>query len=258
MTNTVAVGEHTLAYLRTGEGPQAVVVIHGIGGYKEDWAGLTAALSATSTVYSIDMLGFGESSKEGETITIVQQAEAVAALLDAEGIEQADLVGNSVGGWVAATFAADNPDRVNRLVLVDAAGFEAMFHGEAPVNFYPSDVAAAENLLAYTRHDPAARTPERAAELVETIAANGDAQAAQAIFQGLYVSERLESVGDRVTVPTLVVWGEEDRLFPTAIADLIVSHIDGSTQVLIPDASHFPQLDNPEAFEAAVVGFLRP
>jgi pimeloyl-ACP methyl ester carboxylesterase len=256
MTHTVSVGENTLAYLRSGNGP-AVVVIHGIGGHKEDWAHLAQSLAGSHTVYSVDMLGFGGSSKTGQQITIADQVAAIIGLLDAEKIERADLVGNSVGGWVAATFAADHPTRTDRLVLVDAAGFKAMFEGKPPVDFYPQDLAATANLLAHVRHDPSARTPEAVARELAESQASGDAQAAAAVGQGMFASPRLEDVADRVTAPTLIVWGAEDRLFPPAIADLVAGHIPNARKVLIPAASHFPQLDNPTAFDAAVVEFLR-
>lgn len=260
MTNaslsSVQTGELTLAYNVAGEGP-AVVVIHGIGGHKEDWAGLSETLAPNHRVYTVDMLGFGGSSKTGDSISIADQVAAVTALLDAEQIEQADLIGNSLGGWVAATMAATYPDRVGRLILVDAAGFKAMFEGEPPVNFYPTTVAEMSNLLDHVRFDPDTHTDEHAQKALAASMASGDAQAAAAVGAGMYGSERLEDVADRITTPTLVIWGAEDRLFPAGIADLVAGHIQGSKRLLIPSASHFPQLDNPAVFNAAVADFLK-
>jgi len=86
--------------------------------------------------------------------------------------------------------------------------------------------------------------------------ASGDAQAATAVGQGMFISPRLEDVAARIAAPTLVVWGQEDRLFPMAIADLVTGHIEGSRKLIVPNASHFPQLDNPAIFNAAVSDFL--
>jgi len=244
-----------LAYLKTGTGP-AVIVVHGIGGHKEDFAGLSASLAATNTVYAVDMLGFGGSSKDGEAITIADQVAAIVALMQKEGLAKTDLVGNSVGGWVAATFAATHPDMVDRLVLVDAAGFKAMFEGDAPVNFYPQTVEEMTKLLSYVRFTPDTQTEAYATAALAASQATGDVQAAAAVGKGMYVSERLEDVCDRIAAPTLVLWGAEDKLFPAAIADLVVGHTKGSTKQIIPNASHFPHLDNPDAFNAAVAAFL--
>lgn len=252
---TLTIGTAKLSYLKDGTGP-AVIIIHGVGGHKEDWTGLMTALSATHTVYAIDMLGFGGSSKDVADLTMAAQANAVLALLDAEHVAKADLVGNSVGGWAAATFAAAHPDRVGKLVLVDAAGFKAMFEGQPPVNFYPTSAAEMQKLLTYVRYDPATHTDTYAATALAASQATGDAQAAEAVGKGLFTSERLEDVCDKITTPTLVLWGAEDKLFPPAIADLVVAHVKGSTKQLIPAASHFPQLDNPQAFNAAVTAFL--
>lgn len=255
MSQSVQVGPSTLAFDKSGSGP-AVIIVHGIGGHKEDWADVAARLAPSHTVYAVDMLGFGGSSKTGETITIADQVAAIAGLMDAENIAQADVIGNSVGGWVAATLAADHPDRVHRLVLVDAAGFKAMFEGPPPVEFYPQDASQMAKLLRTVRFDPSTHQPAYVAKALAASQASGDGLAAAAVGKGMFVSPRLEDVADRVTAPTLIIWGAEDKLFPPGIADLVASHIKGSRKELIPNASHFPQLDHPDAFNAAVSTFL--
>jgi pimeloyl-ACP methyl ester carboxylesterase len=255
MSHTLAIGSKTLAYTKTGQGP-AVLIVHGIGGHKEDWAGLAQTLAPKHTVYAVDMLGFGGSSKTGDQITIDEQAAALVALMDEQGVKTADVVGNSVGGWVAATLAAGHPDRVRKLVLVDAAGFKAMFEGQPPVDFYPQDVAAMSKLLSYVRYAPETHNDAYAETALEASKATGDAQAAAAVGKGMFVSARLEDVADKVAAPTLVIWGAEDKLFPPPVADLVSAHVKGSHKVLIPNASHFPQLDNPELFNRTVAEFL--
>ena len=255
MAQTLSNDAQTLSYDETGDG-SAVVILHGIGGHKEDWAAVAAALAPRHRVFAVDMLGFGGSSKRGERITIDDQVAAVVALLDAHGVRTADLIGNSVGGWVAATFAAQHPDRTGKLVLVDAAGFRAMFDGAPPVEFYPDDEAAMAKLLSYVRADPRTQTPAFVRAALAAAHASGDAAAAGAVGRGMVVSTRLEDVLDAVTAPALVLWGADDKLFPPAIADLVCAHLKGARKELIPAASHFPQLDNPSAFTAVVAGFL--
>jgi len=255
MTSFISVGAQRLAFTKTGSGP-AVLIVHGIGGHKEDWAATARVLAPRHTVFTVDMLGFGESSKTGEVINIADQVAALVALLEAQGVSQVSLIGNSMGGWVAATFAAQHPERMSKLVLVDAAGFKAMFEGPPPVEFYPRDVAAMINLLAHVRHDPATHTPTFAQQALQASTDSGDAQAAEAVGKGMFASARLEDVAERINTPTLVLWGENDGLFPPAIADLVVSHIRGARKELIPHASHFPQLDNPTVFFRLITEFL--
>jgi pimeloyl-ACP methyl ester carboxylesterase len=252
---TLQVAGQTVAYLKQGSGP-AVVIVHGIGGRKEDWQATMATLAGKRTVYAVDMIGFGGSSKTGADITIRSQVEAVRALLDAEGVAKASLIGNSVGGWVTATFASVYPARTDKLVLVDAAGFKAMFEGPSPVNFYPDTVADMRKLLSYVLVSPATQTQEFAERALAGLNASGDKLAAEAVFKGMFASPRLEEVMPGISAPTLVLWGAQDKLFPPAIADLVTGNIRGAKKLLIDNAGHFPQLDNPAAFHKAVTDFL--
>jgi triacylglycerol lipase len=244
-----------IAVLKAGKGP-ALVIVHGIGGHKEDWVPVMKALSATHTVYALDMLGFGGSSKDLSEITIPMQAEAVRALLSQEKIASASFIGNSVGGWVTAAFAATYPQMVNRLVLVDAAGFKAMFEGPSPVNFYPATADEMSKLLQHVLYSDFAHSPEFATKALDGLKASGDAAAAEVVFKGLFASPRLEDVMPKITAPTLVVWGAQDKLFPAAVANLLEGSIKGSRKVLIDRASHFPQIDQPQVFIDTVATFL--
>jgi triacylglycerol lipase len=254
---SAAVGADRLAYLKAGQGP-AVVIIHGVGGHKEDWQGVMKALAASHTVYALDMLGFGGSSRDAKELGMAAQARAVAALLDVEKIERADLVGNSVGGWVAATFAAQYPDRTRKLVVVDPAGFDAMFKGESPVNLFPDDVQQMKALLTHVLASDFAHTVAFAATAFADLQASGEKALPPRLMPALFGSERLEAVMPKIKSPTLVLWGEKDGLFPVALAPYVASLTPGAKSATIPDASHFPHVDNPQAFTAAVAAFIAP
>ncbi|MCU0625933.1 MAG: alpha/beta fold hydrolase [Gemmatimonadaceae bacterium] len=252
---SLPVGADTLACIRMGSGP-ALVIIHGVGGHKEDWRGVATALAAMRTVYAIDMLGFGESSRDAADMGMAAQAAAVIALLDHEGIATADLLGNSVGGWVAATVAATTPERVARLIVADVAGFAAMFAGDPPANLFPDSVDEMARLLTFVRASPAAHTPEAAAAAFAAFEASGERTIVPRLFPALFGSPKLEEVMPRITAPTLVLWGNEDRFFPVALAPYITGLVPGATSTIIAGASHFPQLDNEADVVAAVRDFL--
>ncbi|MGL4238612.1 alpha/beta fold hydrolase [Tabrizicola sp.] len=254
-SGSIAVGDKTLAYLEAGTGP-AVVIIHGVGGHKEDWQGVATALAADHQVFAIDMLGFGGSSKTGDDLSMPVQADAVKALLDEKGIDRADLVGNSVGGWVATTFAATYPDRIDQLVIIDAAGFKAMFEGTPPVNFDPNDAAEMQKLIDITINSDVAKTPGLAEKAFEAYVASGEKAIAGTWGKSLFASPRLEELFPKVAAPTLVLWGADDKLFPSALAEVFAGQIAGATAQLIPNAGHFPQIDNPDATIAAITAFL--
>ena len=256
MTRSLALGDETLAYVDLGSGP-LVVIVHEVGGHKEDWLGVASALIPTHRVMAIDMLGFGESSKTGDDLSMPVQAAALKALVEHAGVDRADVVGNSVGGWVAATFAATYPELLDRLVLIDVAGFAAMFEGEPPVNFDPDDATEMQKLIDITINSSVAETPGLAEQAFDAYVASGEKAIAATWSQSLYASPRLEELMPRITAPTLVLWGAEDRLFPAGLADVFSGQIEGASAQLIPNAGHFPQIDNPSATTEAILGFLK-
>jgi abhydrolase domain-containing protein 6 len=254
MTQFLPVGDNSLAYTEQGSGP-SVVIVHGVGGHKEDWAGVAAALSDTHHVIAIDMLGFGESSKTGDDLSMPVQAAALAALLDAKGIKITALVGNSVGGWVTATFAATYPKWTDKLVLIDVAGFEAMFEGEPPANFDPDTVEEQRALLRVVAPN-AADIPGVAEQAFESYVATGEKAIAAVWGQSLYSSPRLEALLAKITASTLVLWGADDTLFPSVLGDVFAGQIATAQSALIAGAGHFPHMDNPDATIAAIRSFL--
>ncbi len=253
---TLSVGDKTLAYLTTGKGP-VVIIVHGVGGHKEDWQGVARALAKTHRVYAIDMLGFGGSSKNGEDLSMPVQAHAIKTLLDHHHIERADLVGNSVGGWVTATVAATYPKRVGRLILIDVAGFKAMFEGPPPVNFDPGNAQEMQKLIDITINSDVANTPGLAQRAYDAYVASGEKAISATWSKSLFNSPRLEELLPKIKARTLVLWGADEGLFPSALAGALGGQIAGSQVMLIPAAGHFPQVDNPPATTAAIVNFLK-
>ena len=254
-TKMLSVEGKKLSYLEMGAGP-AVVIIHGVGGHKEDWKGVAAALSATHHVFAIDMLGFGDSSKTGEDLSMPVQAAAIKALLESHGIAKADIVGNSVGGWVATTFAATYPERVRKLIIIDAAGFKAMFEGPPPVNFDPNNAEEMQKLIDFTINGPVAKTPGLAQHAFEVYVASGEKAITATWGKSLYASTRLEALFPKVKAPTLVLWGADDKLFPSVLCSAFSAQIPGSTCHMIPGAGHFPQIDQPDATIKSIADFL--
>lgn len=242
---------NALAYTVAGSGA-AIVIVHGVGGHKEDWAAVQQELAQSAEVFAIDMLGFGESGKAGDDLSIPVQAAAIAALLDAHGHDRATLIGNSVGGWVAAGFAAAFPARTERLVLIDAAGFRAMFEGEPPVNFDPSTVEEMQALIDICINGPVARTPGLAQAALDRYVASGEKAVSPVWGKSIYGSPRLEDLLGAITAPTVVLWGADDRLFPAVLAGVFAAQVAGARSELIAGAGHFPQIDRPEATLAAI------
>lgn len=259
IAKTLTFDGNVVSYLVQGQGP-AVVIVHGIGGRKEDFAAVASALAPKFTVLSMDMVGFGQSSKNAPTISIGLQVDALGALLAHERLSRAHLVGNSLGAWVVAGFAADHSAAVDRLVLIDAAGLKVTLSGPPPVNFAPDSVEEMSRLLSTVLDSPFAQTQAYAAQALEAFRASGEAQTLAKLFAGFAspasADRPLDELLPKISRPTLVAWGANDRLFPAALADVVVAGVPGSRKVLIERASHFPQVDNPEQLSAAIADFL--
>ena len=189
--------------------------------------------------------------------------------MDHLGVERAALVGNSMGGAVVAVLAADQPERVSALVLVDAAGFN-LDPREQPgmVRLVTSPVAPllarlpgrrilVERSLREVFHDGRHVTDERLSEYLAASRRPGSVAAMRSLILSMdghstAVRERLP----RIQAPTLVVWGREDRWIPLAHADLFVEAIPGARKVVLDACGHMPQAETPDAVGRLLQEFL--
>ncbi len=249
----------TAVGLKMGKG-SPIIIVHGLGGHKEDFKAVMAELSSKHTVYAFDMLGFGQSSRVAPSVGIGRQAEVIKALMDSENLDKAVVVGNSLGGWVAATFAAKYPSRTDKLIVIDAAGLKITLKGPPPVNFAPDKVEEMQKLLQTVIASPSAHTNEFATKALADFKASGEAATLGKLFAGFADPANKDRVLDDVLAdikaPTLVIWGDKDGLFPVALADIVAGAVKGAKKVIIPNASHFPQIDDPKGLSAAIAAFV--
>jgi pimeloyl-ACP methyl ester carboxylesterase len=113
-----------------------------------------------------------------------------------------------------------------------------------------------KKLLSFVLHSDFAHTEEFAADAFKRFQASGEKAIVPRLFPALAGSPKLEEITPEITAPTLVIWGKEDKLFPVALAPYITGLVKGAKLTVIEKASHFPQVDQPEAFNAAVKAFL--
>ena len=259
-------GGGRIRYLRAGAGPP-VVLLHGFASSAYTWKDVMPALARTHAVVAFDFPGFGDSS-------IPRPADAAAfpglvvAVMDALGIPRASLVGNSLGGAVAVAVAAAHPDRVERLVLVDSAGFNfaaadrpllLRAAGSRPVAGLLEGLPLKRRVVALglrqVFHDDRRVTDERIDEYTRPMLRPGALVAAAELLRGRLPGAFAEQVR-RVRAPTLVVWGGEDRWIPVAHAWRFAEAIPGAEVTVIDGCGHVPQEERPEETAAAIAGFL--
>ena len=233
-----------------GSGP-AVLLTHGYSATSEMWHGQLPSLATDHTVIIWDMRGHGRSDSPAaaDAYSADLTVDDMAALLDHVGVESAVVGGLSLGGYMSLGFHVAHPTRVRSLLLVDTGpGFKNDRARDA-WNAYALTFADqfAENGLAVLEE----RSAEQATATHRD--ANGLVLAARNMLtqRDATVIESLPTIA----VPTLVVVGADDQPFRGA-ADYMAEKIPGSTKVVIPDAGHAVNLDQPAAFDAAVRTFL--
>jgi pimeloyl-ACP methyl ester carboxylesterase len=221
-----------------GTGPP-LILLHGLAGSARWWTRNVPALSRSFRVLAIDLPGFGTSPR-GQRLILDEAAGVVAATMDRLGIERASVIGHSMGGLIAGGLAADQPERVDRLVLVDAAFLSL---GRSAVQSVSGPAVTlrwtAPSLLPLVVRDGLRAGPVRLA--------NASIQLVRADWRA-----KLPRIG----APTLVIWGEHDRICPPSIGRRIVASIPGSRLVVVEGAAHNPMWEQPDTFDREVLDFL--
>lgn len=237
--------------------PQPIVLLHGTAASLHTWDGWVEQLKAEHRVIRVDLPGFGLTGPSLDRIyTLPRYSQFMAALLDALKVQQVTLVGNSLGGAIAWKTAVDFPERVSRLVLVDAAGYPYQPQS-VPIGFRiasnPDLAWIADHLLPRRAIESSVRnvygnpdqvTPELVDRYFELTLREGNRQALRDRFAQTKGGELSRQI-KRVSQPTLILWGGQDRLIPPHMAQQFVRDIQGAQIVTFDDLGHVPQEEDP-------------
>jgi len=245
-----------IRYYDVGSGP-ALVLIHGIGGDADEWAFCLEPLSASHRVIALDLLGFGRSDKPFLAYCIEVFVEVLETFLHDLDIARPTLIGASLGGWIAAAAALKTPQALDKLVLVDAAGVWGDTK-ELPVDLHVSTRRHMREVMEMIFYDKKLATDELIDLAYAQHLQRGDGYTIQRILQNLRDGrEFLDSRIATLTLPTLLIWGEEDELIPVATGRRMHTLIPGSQLAVIPQCGHLPAFEKPIEFTNCVLNFLR-
>lgn len=240
-------------YLEAGQGP-ALVLVHGLGGSSAVWINDIDILARTYRVIAPDLPGYGKSDRPRADYSIDYHAAMLNEFIDSLGESKVAIVGNSMGGWIAAVFTLNNPEKVTRLILVDSAGLYRETYPRVSLN--PSTKEEQKTLLLAVYADPSRVTEGMVNDQWEY---RRDIRATvQATLDSLKTRmPLLDSRLPEIKIPTLIIWGKQDALIPLEFAGQFVKGIHGSRLVVIDKAGHLPQTEQPRAFCRAVKRFVR-
>lgn len=252
---------------------EPVIFIHGLSGCWQNWLEQLPRFARDRRVIGVDLPGFGQSEVPAEPISMSGYADVIDALMTELGIDSAQIVGNSMGGFIGAELAIRYPARVERLVLVAAAGLsiesirtertQGLRHRAENIVFFSLGHLAAQS------HQVALRARLRAALLL-LVAAHpsrlpGPLAAQQVLGSGKPgFSDALEAMcryplRDRlpkIACPTFIVWGDKDRLVPVKDAAIFEQLIPDARKVIYEDTGHVTMMERPARFNRDVIAFL--
>jgi pimeloyl-ACP methyl ester carboxylesterase len=240
-------------YREAGQGP-VLILIHGLGSSSEAWQRNMESLGKSYRVIAIDLPGYGKSDKPKADYSVEYHTRVVAEFLEHLGAGKAVLAGNSLGGWIAALAALEHPEKVSGLILINSAGLR--HDTSSPVSLNPSNKDEERALLLALFADKSLVTDKLVRDQWEYRKdVRSTVQAAQESFKA-----KLPLLDDRlkeIKTPTLVIWGRQDPLIPLEIGERFARGISGSKMVIIDNAGHLPQVEQPEVFAKAVKSFIK-
>jgi pimeloyl-ACP methyl ester carboxylesterase len=249
--------------------PMPIVLLHGTGASLHTWEGWTRALARERRVIRFDLPGFGLTGPSPDgAYTIEGYVDTVLAVADTLGVQRFIVAGNSLGGYVAWATAILHPQRVDRLILVDAAGYPfqsqsvplAFRIARTPLlNVLMRDVLPrriVESSLRDVYGDPSKVTPALVDRYFDLATREGNRAALVARFDQTTPGSLAERVRE-IQVPTLILWGGKDRLIPLEFGERFAREIQGSQLVVFDALGHVPHEEDPLRTVEAVLPFIQ-
>lgn len=254
------------------EGPRddamPIVLLHGTSASLHTWEGWVASLKGQRRVISMDLPGFGLTGPmvDGD-YRMARYVQFLTALLDKMGVQKVVLAGNSFGGRLAWEMAVAHPDRIGQLILVDAAGYPTP-SVSVPIGFRIAQIPVLNTLMEVTLPrnmvessvrnvygHPEKVTPELVDRYYDLTLRAGNRAALVERFRQAPTGEGANNI-HTIKVPTLILWGGRDRLFPQENGERFRKDIAGSRLVVFPELGHVPHEEDAAATVATVRQFL--
>ena len=262
---------HSVFYAVKGEG-EPILLVHGFGAGIWVWEKQMEALSRSHRVYAVDLIGHGYSDRPRIPYRPETYFRFLKAFLDGVGIGEVTLIGNSMGGGIGWGMAVLFPERVKRLVLIDAAPPDVLaqvrnetFLALAWLKRLPllpwlvigaRDRGSVRQVLAECLFDRGRITPELVERQYRLLRFEGTTWVLYSTLK--HATEALQFTNrlSEIPVPTLILWGREDRIFPVSVGESLQYAIPGSTLQVIERSGHMPMWETPAEVNEAILSFL--
>jgi pimeloyl-ACP methyl ester carboxylesterase len=258
-------------YVDIGEGElEPIVFVHGLGGQWQNWLENIPRAALERRVIAVDLPGFGRTPMPRERVTISGFGRCVDALCENLSLGRVDMVGNSMGGYVAAEVAIQFPERIDQLILVSAAGITSADIARRPI-YTAGRIATAMVSYGAARHRQIASRPKSRHMALALVARYPSLLRADLAYEGFFKGAGKPGFDDalracleydfrdrlpEIRQPTLIVWGEKDSIIPVKDAAEFERLIPDSRKVVMKDTGHIAMAERPAAFNDLMMDFL--
>lgn len=250
----ITVGDLSIHYYEGGPANgETIVMIHGFGANKDNWLRFGKFFTQRYHVIALDLPGFGDSSKPDASYDVGTQTERVAAFVKALGLSKVHLIGNSMGGHIAALYAARHPEQVLSVALLDNAGitspkkselYEMLERGD-PNPLVARDAESFAKLVDFVFVQPPALPGNLRRYMAEQASARSEQN--DKVFK--HLRERyipLEPELPKIQAPTLLLWGDKDRVLDVSSIEVMKPLLKKPSVVIMENCGHVPMIERPE------------
>lgn len=251
----VNVGGAEIRLLKSGEG-KPLIILHGVEG-SLGWRAYQCSLAQQCTVYAPSLPGFDRSQRPAWLETFTDLSRFSLWLLQQLDLQKTALLGYGMGGWLAAEIAVMCPQIIDRLILVDAAGIQPR-HGEITDIFLHGPDATRQFAFFDSKQvsEYAELFDRKPSSEERQIRVQNQENAVRYCWKPYMYDRSLPHLLPRLKIPTLVVWGQEDRIIPVECGELYRQAIPGARLEVLPQCGHYPHLEKTEQFIGIVQNFL--
>jgi pimeloyl-ACP methyl ester carboxylesterase len=258
-------------YVEIGSGElEPIVFVHGLGGQWQNWLENIPRAAQERRVIALDLPGFGLTPMPRDKITIPGYGRCVDAVCDKLSLGRVDMVGNSMGGYVAAEVAIQFPERIDQLILVSAAGITSADIAHRPI-LTMGRIAAAMATYGAASHRQIASRPISRHMALALVARHPSRLKPDLAYEGFFKGTGKPGFDDalrasleydfrdrlpEIRQPTLIVWGEKDSIIPVRDAQEFERVIPDSRKVVMRDTGHIPMAERPRTFNDLMMDFL--
>ena len=261
----------TINYVDIGDGElEPIVFVHGLGGQWQNWLENIPRAALERRVIALDLPGFGCTPMPRDRVTIPGYGRCVDTLCEQLSLGRVDIVGNSMGGYIAAEVAIQFPQRIDQLILVSAAGITTADIARRPI-LTVGRIATAMVSYGAARHRQIASRPKSRHMALALVARYPSLLKADFAYEGFFKGAGKPGFDDALRAcleydyrerlpdirqPTLIVWGEKDSIIPVKDAEEFERLIPDSRKVVMRDTGHIPMAERPATFNDLMMDFL--